>query len=348
MSFLKIPISILAAIIFLLNQPLSAQTSRLPRDSDKLIFRAQSFWSFMLRGQKLKALDFVLPEKKDTFLSQNFMPIVAAKVVGLDLTDDPVKATVHVQLSAMTPESIGNSAWVVKDTWVWQRGTWYLSLADHLESLRGSSGTSPDVTTMVKDIRDNLRFPVATQNAGKIVQGRSVRFEFPIEYQGKQPLFVEMIAGHESVSLAVPGGQVTAESKHVTLSLDSTGWEGPITLPIRLRFRHEAASVEQVLTIQATIFAPVTFRQVPEKSADPSGRISVFIRNNTSERIIVRAMSVDSKLDVLKGINLIEPDSETEVVFKLRPGETPENMSLTPDHPVEGIGAFMYHFRIAP
>src|SRR6266567_1081941 len=78
-----------------------AQGGRLPRDPDKLISRAQSFWTFMVSGQRTKALELVSPERRDVFLASSPMPMVGAKVVGVDITDEPSRATVRVQVDAI-------------------------------------------------------------------------------------------------------------------------------------------------------------------------------------------------------------------------------------------------------
>src|SRR5437762_4598762 len=78
-----------------------AQDLRLPRDPDKLIERVQAFWHDMVSGQRLQAAEFVLPEKKNLFLSGNPLPVVRASVVGVDLTPDRDRATVRVNLSVL-------------------------------------------------------------------------------------------------------------------------------------------------------------------------------------------------------------------------------------------------------
>jgi hypothetical protein len=99
------------------------QDLHLPRDPDKLIERVQAFWRGVTSGQRLQAAEFVLPEKKNMFLSGNPLPIVKASVSGLDLTPDRDMATVRVSLSVLgTDLSAGQANWTISDPWVWRRG----------------------------------------------------------------------------------------------------------------------------------------------------------------------------------------------------------------------------------
>src|SRR5437762_12140722 len=108
-----------------------SQDLRLPRDPDKLIERVQAFWHSMASGQRLQAVEFVIPEKKNLFVSGNPLPILKADVVGLDLTPDREMATVRVSLSVLgTDLSAGQAGWTISDPWIWRRGNWYLDIQD--------------------------------------------------------------------------------------------------------------------------------------------------------------------------------------------------------------------------
>jgi hypothetical protein len=120
---------------------------------------------------------------------------------------------------------------------------------------------------------------------------------------------------------------------------------------LRLRFRSDAADVEKTVYLQGNIFVPITFRQVPEKGPFNDGdRISVFIRNHTSESIPLQYISVDAKLDVLQDVSVLEPGQETEAVFRVKTGVPPENVLLTvmPKAPVMELQQFGFAFQTGP
>src|SRR5467141_1590519 len=90
----------LISVLYLLAPTLaSAQGLGLPRSPEKLVPRVRAFWAAVVADQRLRALEFVLPEKRDLFLSGKPTPILKAEVVGLDLTNDPGRAAVRVKLN---------------------------------------------------------------------------------------------------------------------------------------------------------------------------------------------------------------------------------------------------------
>src|SRR5438876_3495971 len=97
----------------------SAQNPRLPRDPQKLIERAQAFWTATVAGRRIEALAFVLPEKKDLFLSGSPVPIIRAEVVGLNVTNQPEQAQVRTRIETLAKDAIGSRAgWEITDLWV--------------------------------------------------------------------------------------------------------------------------------------------------------------------------------------------------------------------------------------
>jgi len=346
---MKTRLHTLLIVTLLSSSSLSAQADRLPRDSEKLIARARSFWSFMATGQRLKALDFVVPEKKESFLASPAIPMTSAQVVGLNLTRNLSQATVRVQINAiaMTTAVTGPPpSFAVDSDWVWKAGTWYVDVGDPRQLMTAAGSSLPQsVEQMQKEIEDNLRLPKTLIDIGTVVRGPQVLSEIPVEYAGKLPLSVENASQYPFIFFGVQGGSVSQKSKHFQLRFDTSEWVGDFSIPIKVRFKHEAVSIERLITLQGNVFAPVTFRQVPPDSATPDGRITVFIRNNTSERIELEYITVDGKLDVLKDAKVLEPNAETETVFRLRLGETPDNLLVLTRQPVRGIGVFAYHFR---
>ena len=91
----------------------SAQALRLPRDPDKLIDRVQKFWAAMAASQRSKAVEFVLSDKRDIFLSGTPTPIRKASVMGLDLTTNADQAIVRVAIEVLSIENASGATSVV-------------------------------------------------------------------------------------------------------------------------------------------------------------------------------------------------------------------------------------------
>jgi len=326
----------------------SAQNLQLPRNSEKLVERVQKFWAAMLSGRRVQALEFILPEKKDLFLSGNPMPILSAKVIGLDLTSDPNRAAVRTNIETLSQGTgSGRATWTITDLWLWRGDNWYLNLENPPDIFPGrKSADEPAVAEVRKQIEKTfelLRNPV---DLGTLTEGEHLRFDIPIKYTGNFPVSVELGLANSLVDLDTESSiQVTARSNHLVLLVDTQGWEGPFEIPLPLRIRSGASATERTLTVKGNVFAPVVFRLDPPDGPIEAGRpISIFIRNNTPEEPRFQ-VNTDAKFEILKRPETLLPNAETEVVLKLKPGESPDQLQLELGAPIHGRSIFSYRFR---
>jgi hypothetical protein len=300
-------------------------------------------------GQRLQALEFVLTEKKDLFLSGSPIPILKAKVLGLDLTSDANRAAVRVNVDVLTKEAAsGHLNWIITDSWVWSRDNWYLNLTSPPGVFpKDGSPETVDVKAVQSQIERNFEILLNPVDVGTLIEGQYRRIEVPIKYTGDVPISVELALPNPLVDLEYASSVgITSRSKHFVLLVASQNWEGPFNLPLPLRVRYQTATVERTLLVKGEIFAPITFRQNPPNGPIEEGQeFSVFIRNNTSQASGIRFISVDAKLDVLKPPQVLPPNQETEVVLKLRRGETPDQLYLELDASIEGRDIYTYRFR---
>ena len=335
------------ACYLLASSSILAQDLQLPRDSEKLIVRAQRFWSSLTSGQRLQALEFVLPEKKNSFLSGTPLPILQAKVQGVDLTTDPGQAIVRVSLNVLgVAATSGELNWTIADPWVWRGGNWYLNL-ESLADLYAKGGALEKIN--VKEVQQSidtsfqiLRNPI---DLGRLTDGQHFSTDVPIQYTGDLPLSVELAISNPLVSLPVMD-PITSLSKNLVLLVGTDSWEGPFELPLHLRIRYREAAVERTLMLKGEVFVPIAFRQDPPNGPIEEGReFSVFIRNNTGQEAGIRFISTDAKLDIMKQPQTLLPNQEAEVVFKLRRNQSPDNLYLQLDGPLNGREIYTYRFR---
>ena len=328
---------------------LSAQDLRLPRDPDKLVERARKFWTAMASGNRLQALELVLPEKKNLFLSGNPVPILKASVLGLDLTADTSKATVRVGIDVLSPEAAaGRLNWTISDPWVWRRDNWYLNLESPIDVFpKGEGLEAIDIKEVQSQIEKNfeiLRDPV---DLGTLVDGQHFTVEVPIKYTGDVPVSVELALPNPLVDLGL-SDPITSRSKNLILLVGTEDWEGPFNLPLPLKLRYRGATVDRTLMVKGNVFAPIVFRQDPPNGPIEAGReFSVFIRNNTGQQAGIGFFSTDAKLDVVKQPVMLLPKQEAELVLKLRPGQSPDRLYLQLDTPLNGRQIYTYRFRNA-
>ena len=338
-NFLALALFLAAAVAF-------AQEVRVPREPEKLVERAQKFWALVVSGRRFEALDFVLPDKRNLFLSGNPMPILRAKVVGIDFATDPNHAILRTAVEVLALEApSGRPNWTITDQWVWHTDNWYLDVQEAAELFPKNNSVGPEVKQIQAQIDQNFEILHDSLDCGRLIQGQHAEFHVPVKYTGDVAVLVSLALPNPLVD--VPAGtMINNQSKSLTLTVSAEDWEGPFSLPLRLEIKREAAIVERTLLVKGEVFAPVSFRQNP-----PGGPIeelrpfSVFIRNNTGQASDIRSISTDSKLDIMKMPPALPAHTEVEVLLRLKPGQTPDKLYLTLDVPLEGRGLYVYRFR---
>src|SRR5947209_10246194 len=148
--------------LYLSSVPFSfSQDFRLPRNPEKLIDRAQTFWTLITSNQRFRALEFVLPEKRDLFLAGRALPILKAKVVGLDVTTNVERGAVRTTVEVLSTESpSGSLSWTITDPWVWKNDNWYLSLENPPDVFPHSPVNEEiDIKEAQKQIEKNFHLP---------------------------------------------------------------------------------------------------------------------------------------------------------------------------------------------
>jgi len=331
----------------------SAQNHRLPRDTQKLIERAQAFWTAIVAGHRIEAVAFVAPDKKDLFLSGSPIPVLRAEVVGLNLTDHPDQAQVRTSIETLAKEAIGSrSGWEITDLWVWRQGNWYLDLRDAPESIFPHTNTAPktEISDTAKKIDKNFQILRNPVDLGRLIQGQQLTFEIPISYSGDVPVSAESELANPLADLdADSSNHITSATTQLVLLVNTEGWEGPFDLPLPIRIRNGAAAVKRTLVIRGTVFAPIAFRRdPPDGPIEPSQPFSLFVRNNTSQEATVFRIRTDSKFEILKAPETLPPNAEAEIVLKLNPDESPDRLFLELGAPLEGRGLYTYRFPSVP
>ena len=338
------PFLLLAFTLFAASL-VDAQELRLPRNPDRLVERAQKFWNAVASGQRLDALQFVLPERKNLFLSSNPLPVLKAKVLGVDLTADPAQAAVRIALDILSVEvQAGQLNVMITDPWIWQGGNWYVNL-------RGAADIIPkplrpvdpkEFQTQIDRDFEILQNPV---DLGKLTAGEHLRVEVPIKYTGDLPISIEIGLPNPLISMGVANA-ITSNSKSLVLLVGTDDWDGPFDLPLPLKISQGSASAARTLVVKGEVFVPLAFRQDPPKGPIEEGReFSVFIRNNTDQPAGVLFFSTDAKLDVVKQPKVLPAKQEAELVLKLRPGQSPDVLYVYLDSPISGRDTYTYQFR---
>jgi hypothetical protein len=350
MPLMKKSFCLTVALIFLSSTAIFAQKLQLPRDPEKLLRRAESFWTAMISGRRLQASEFVLPEKKDLFVSGSSSPVTKATIVGLDLAADPGRAAVRVTLEVLPRDLVtGRLTTTITDNWIWRKDNWFLDL-ESPEVLFGKGRLSRSVDPNVKEIQaridknfEILRNPV---DLGTLVEGQFLRIDVPIKYTGDVPVSVESTLPNPLVDFEYSSTVgINPRSKQLVLLVNTANWNGPFNLPLPLKIKYQTAEVDRTLLVKGSVFVPLSFRQEPANAPIEEGReFSLFVRNNTAEDARVHTFSVDARFDVLKQPGMLPANSEAEIVLRLRPGHVPGPLELELDAPLHERKVFTYQF----
>src|SRR2546422_7578943 len=156
----------------------SAQDLRLPRDPEKLIARSQTFWNLLTSNQRLRALEFILPDKRETFLSGAAFPILKAKVLGLDLTENLDEALVRISIEVLSKESSsGFLNWTLTDKWIWKDDNWYLSIEQARNVFPSGSPEPPIDVKKTQEKMNNFKILRDSIDFGTLIEGQHFQIE---------------------------------------------------------------------------------------------------------------------------------------------------------------------------
>ena len=335
---------LLFALFFLAPGLGSSQDLRVPRDPDKLVERAKKFWAAIASGDRFQALDLVLPEKKNLFVSGSPAPVIKAEVLGLDLTEDINRGKVRIHLETLTVTGPGN--WTTTDSWVWRNGNWYADVVNVADFFpKGGPGALVDEKQVRQQLEkfEILRNPI---DIGAPIQGDSSRVEVPIRYAGAAPISIDIGLPNPLLDIDNASRQISSGSTNFILTVDTTDWEGSFDFPLPLKIQSQGVTVERVLHVKGNVLVPLAFRQVPpEIQLAPGKEFSVFLRNNTGQEAEIQFITVAGKLDILADPKKLAPDQEVKVDFRYRPDQIPDTMEVQLKTPIQGRSFFTYRFR---
>lgn len=334
---------LLIACVLLVPVAGGAQEYRAPRDLAGLVSRVQEFWNDLANSQRLKALEFVLPDKRELFLAGGNMPFVQPKVVGIDFTSDTDHALVRISVRLLAKEAPGGYfSWTVTDSWVWRRNAWFLDIQDtkNLNPFQKDLGIqSKPLDRISKDLDSKFRLSQPVVDVGVVLQGERRKISIPIQYSGETPLSLEIKAVGDLVSFDRESSRITSASKEVPLWLHSESWEGPFALPVSLMIQYEGVIVERRVSIMGSMFAPVRFRQDPSPFRNSQGQeLKVFIHNATGKPITVSSVSTDDRFEILElpASIPVNADGVVRLSRKADHADAPDHIFIRFAEPVNG------------
>lgn len=297
-------------------------------------------------GQRLKALDFVIPEKRELLVASGGMPFVRPKIVGIDFTDAGDRALVRVRVQMLAKDAPGGYlSWVVTDTWLWKRNTWYLDLNDaKVQNPFQANAVAEDTQTAAKELDSKFKVLQTTIDLGVILQFESRKITVPVQYSGSSTVAVDIDSPGSVVSAETPL-RVGPDTRELSVSFNSGDWEGPFTFPISLKIRNQAGSIERQVSIKGTVFAPLTIRQIPSPFPDVPGKeMQILVHNASDNPISIRSVSSDDKFETTELQSAIAPKSDGVIRMVRKAGDPPNYITIRLSEPL--FGKSIYDFRL--
>lgn len=349
---LRKQLRIFSALILLLFTAGSAMAvqlvSVLPRNADQLVARAQEFWSKMAAGQRASALQFVVPEQQNAFLTSAQGPIQEAKVLGIDLGKNSEHAALRIQITVLPLQSFSKQVFVVSSEWVWRKNNWYLDVADPKDLLKKflGDGSDSDVPQMTeKEMNEAIVLTQGTLDIGTVSEGKTLNFDVGVRFTGRQAVNLSTDQPAAFIRSLTGGDGITSKTDKFQLIIDTTDRAGEINIPVRLRFFSGPISVERVLTVKGNVYSPITFRMgstAPVRSGIP---YSVFIRNHTAQRLEVQYFQIFGDGEVVEKPEYLEPNQETEIQLRPSSDSLPDRIVLLLRDLADGRNQFTYRFH---
>lgn len=346
--------AIVLILIFLsLSSIGDAQENKLPRDINKLFLRVQEFWKF-LGTDKVKALDYVLPEKRALMIGNPRLPYKNPQIAGLDLTPDPNRAKVRISLDVMASDiSYGYWHSEMADQWVWTKNNWFLDLPDKPTKamFKADPGANATVIESIKaDLDKNFVVAETVIDLGKIPHGDRRVFSIHFQYAGSNP--AELQVGFPTEAILNDRGlrQLTNTTKELPLTLLSEFVDGDFVIPVTLKALVEGVFVERRVVVRGSAAAPLTFAQFPDLYEDsPTGKFAIRIRNNTSEAMRVIAVATDDAFSISDLPLALPANGEGTINLNRKAtGPKPDKVYITIDPPTNGRSQFVYPIRVRP
>ena len=350
----------LAFVLVLLFHPGNltyGQAVKLPRDFSKLVSRAQDFWTAMSANQRLKALDFVLPDKKEFLLSSGAMPFVNPQIVGIDFAGDVNHAAVRVSVTAIAQAApSGRLSWIVTDTWVWDRNNWFLDLQDpktESNPFFSSKKVSRQPDPLLAEAAAQFKLLDTLVDVGTVPRGDLRKIPIHLEYTGDQGIYISSDLASEVLSLDAASSQyLTSRTKELALLLDTESWDGPFVIPFPLKVHYKGVTLDRTVVVRGTVSTAISITQQPATFTNAPGQdLTLVLKNNTAQLLSILSVGSEAVFNVVRLPEPILPGNTGELILRLNStaqADVNQRIRLNLSEPFMGKQDYYVTLRVRP
>src|SRR5262245_30417677 len=242
--------------------------SQSSHDLNKLSVRAVEYWKFAAAGERVKASSYVASAKRDSYLNSAPPPFADPKLLGIQFTTDPERIIVRVSVK---PVGIDTPLSIIEQPWIWANNNWFIDLADNVNPFKPSANATQN-PAVIREIEQHFRLKTTEVSVGTIWQGNYPDFPIEFEYTGESPIRIGGDSRVPFIGFNPPENQYLPKgSKTFQLRIDSSNFEGPFSVPVRLTIYYKDVSIERTLRVDGAVFHPIRITQVPESLLFQSG-----------------------------------------------------------------------------
>jgi hypothetical protein len=327
-----------------------AKTAARRASLDSLVARVDSYWRLLQEQKRLSAAEYVIPSRRETFVSSGTPAFTDPQISSLELSPDRNSAKVTVIVKRIFPNQIMN--WPVTEQWFFESGNWYLqpnTLSLPISSSAQDKPLSPNAEQkegLRKELEKMLRFENPILNLGTVRQGPIAYATLKYTLAGNQSLPVDIDRtkpGSESIGLKertlVPG-----QSKELAFGISTLNYDGAFNERVVLVVNKEGVDVPFEVTVQGNVYVPVSLNPKILRFLTNESEKELLVRNNTKERLELKSLFSETNAVIVEPLPAtILPGQQLKLKFRkvMEVGNpnTRDNLSISLTQPVDGIAS---------
>ena len=317
---------------------------------DTLVERVNAYWSLLLAGKKLEALELVDRESRENFLSREVPVFSEPRLSSLAPDGNGTEVSVTVTVKRPLTGIPVPMEWPVREKWAFREGKWFVTIArsrsPFFSEPKGDvpSLSAEEVERRKKAIRNVLQVQSALLDFGTVRQGERAPLALKYRLDGDHALDVRfekappdlIVQGLEERKI-VPG-----KSQAIVMELLTQNYDGKVDETFTVVVRHQEVEVPYEFKVQGFVYTPVSvFPRVLRFRKDEREH-EIVVRNNSKSEVKVSSIYSQSRAFKIEPLpQALAPGAEHRFKIILVAGISETNyrdlLALIFAQPVEGM-----------
>jgi hypothetical protein len=316
---------------------------------DDLVTRAKTYWGLLAKGQKSRAVEYVQPLSKETFLDRQTPAFSEPRVARLDLSDAPAEVWVTVKVKRVLPLIPTPVDWPVKEKWVYEGGKWVVVIAKSTDKFarvtetqpKGPATSSEDQERKLQAVREALHFENSKIDFGTVRKGQQIPIELEYRLSGTEAMTWTLSEPPRGLTSGISAQElVPGEGRKIELSLETERLDGEVTGTFTILADNTGVEVPYEFSIHGYVYSPISFTPPSLSFLKGESAKEVTLRNNSKSSIRI-IPAIVAGFDVKPLPQTIAPGAECRLAVELtiKSYETNHDAMITFQfaEPVDGV-----------